>query len=356
MMGIEFIKLDPIIYVLHYKNGVVKREGAGLSFFYFAPTSTIAAVPMNTIDVPFAFNEVTADFQTVTIQGQLSYRVTDPKKLAGLLNFAVNNGGKYLSDDPAKMVERLVHTAQSLVRGIIQGQELRKVLAGAETIAAGAFEKIKKSDLIAIHGIEVLGFSIVSLRPTPETSKALEAEAREALLRKADEAVYSRRNAAVEQERTIQESELDTEKALEDKKKQVRQAQMDAEIAVEEKKRQVREVQMGAEISVEEKKRQVREVQMGAEIAIEEKRSSLMEKRVKNDRLETDSRAYALERMLTPIKEVDWRILSALGGGGMDSKFMIAAAFEKLAENAQKIGELSITPDLLNTLLSSNKK
>jgi hypothetical protein len=32
MFGIEYLKAPPTTYVLHYKSGKVKREGAGLSF------------------------------------------------------------------------------------------------------------------------------------------------------------------------------------------------------------------------------------------------------------------------------------------------------------------------------------
>ena len=35
MLGIKFFKADPTVFVLHYKNGAVKRQGSGLSFFYF---------------------------------------------------------------------------------------------------------------------------------------------------------------------------------------------------------------------------------------------------------------------------------------------------------------------------------
>ena len=36
---------------------------------------------------------------------------------------------------------------------------------------------------LAALGVEVLSFSVLAIKPTPETSKALEAEARERLLR-----------------------------------------------------------------------------------------------------------------------------------------------------------------------------
>ena len=62
---------------------------------------------------------------------------------------------------------------------------------------------------------------MLAVKPKPETAKALEAEAREALLRRADEAIYTRRNAAVEQERMIKENELATEIAVENKKHQI---------------------------------------------------------------------------------------------------------------------------------------
>jgi choline dehydrogenase-like flavoprotein len=49
-------------------------------------------------------------------------------------------------------------------------------------------------------------------------AKALEAEFREALSRKADEAIYARRAAAVEQERKISENELATKVTLEQRR------------------------------------------------------------------------------------------------------------------------------------------
>src|SRR5437879_9619153 len=126
--------------------------------------------------------------------------------------------------------------------------------------------KLRESEAVAALGVEILALSILAIQPTPETSRALEAEAREALQRRSDEAIYARRNAAVEQERLIKESELNTE------------------------------------IAVEEKKRQIRETQMAAEIAIEEQRSQLIGRRV-------DSRAYTLTETLKPVRDLDWKTL-----------------------------------------------
>lgn len=319
MLGIRFAKLDPTVYALLYKDGKLVREGAGLSLLYFAPTSTLAGVPLSTKDLPFAFQEVTADFQTVTLQGQLSYRITDAKRLAGLLNYAIDDKGRFLSEDPAKLSERLLMGTQAVMRALIGRLALREALTSSESLAMQCLQGLKASELAESHGLEILAFSLVSLRPTPETAKALEAGAREALLRQSDEAIYARRTAAVEQERKVKEGELDTERA------------------------------------VEEKRRQMREAKMSADIALEEQRAALTDRRVENERKDTDSRAYAIEQTLAPYKGVDYRLLLALGGSVGDGRLLLASAFERLADNAGKIGQLNITPDLLSTLTAAKK-
>src|ERR1041384_8231459 len=115
MLGINFIKVQPTTYLLQYRGGKVVREGLGLSFFYYAPTTSLVAVPVGSGDVPFIFQETTADFQTVTIQGQVTYRVGEPRKLASLLNYTLApNGHAYASDDPKKLPERVIHVINVL--------------------------------------------------------------------------------------------------------------------------------------------------------------------------------------------------------------------------------------------------
>ncbi|MDA0658770.1 MAG: hypothetical protein O2931_01220 [Planctomycetota bacterium] len=196
----------------------------------------------------------------------------------------------------------------------MQKRPLRDVLVGSDLLVGEMLTGLRQAEVVSLLGIEIMGLSILSIKPTPEMSKALQAEAREELLRKADEAVYTRRNAAVLQERTIKENELNTE------------------------------------IAVEQKKRQKRETQMAADIAVEEQRSMLVDHRVGNEKKESESRAQALGQLLEPLKGVDWRTIMAATGGG-DAKLNIALAFRQLAESAEKIGELNISPDLLATLM-----
>lgn len=317
MLGV--MKVPPTTYVLQYKNGRIKREGAGLFFLYYAPTSTIVTIPLGSADVPFAFQQSTADFQTVTLQGQLTYRVTDPKKLSSLLDFSVVRG-QYVSDDPRKLPERLINTAQTLTRAVVQQLTLQKALTDSIAIAAEVLTKLRESETVAIAGLEILGLSLLAVSATPEMARALEADARETLQKRADEAIYARRNAAVEQERLIKESELSTE------------------------------------IAVEQKKRQIRETQMAADIAVEEQRAQLIDRRVANEKKDADSRAYTLTETLKPVRDLDWKTLMMVSGKGVDAKGVIALAFQEMAENAQKIGELNISPDLLKSLITNTGK
>jgi regulator of protease activity HflC (stomatin/prohibitin superfamily) len=172
---LSFMKVPPTTYVLQYKHGKIKREGSGLSFIYYAPTSTIVAIPLASADVPFVFQESTADFQSVTIQGQLTYRVADPRRLASLLDFSVDFRRAYYSDDPRKLPERLIHTLQTFTRAITQRLALKEALVSSDSIVAEALARLRKSEAVAALGVEILSLSILGIQPTPETGRALEA-------------------------------------------------------------------------------------------------------------------------------------------------------------------------------------
>lgn len=89
MLGFKFAKFQPTDYVLQYRGGKLVRDGIGQAFFYFAPTSSLVRVPVGSVDLPFIFLEVTADFQEVTVQGQLTYRIADPARLAQLMDYSI---------------------------------------------------------------------------------------------------------------------------------------------------------------------------------------------------------------------------------------------------------------------------
>ncbi|MBK1894784.1 membrane protease subunit, stomatin/prohibitin [Chryseobacterium sp. YIM B02567] len=335
MFGFRHIKFDSMTYVLHFKNGKTVREGRGLSFFYFAPNSSIVAIPMGSNDLPFIFNENTIDYQTVKIQGQISYKIIDPKALSDTLDFTVNESGVYKKNDIEKLNQRIINLAQTSTSSFIHEMSLKDAIRSAKNIEDHILEGLKVSETIQTMGIEILGASILAVQTTPEMARALETETREKLQQQADEAIYERRNFAVEQERKIKESELNTE------------------IAVEEKQKQIEEKRMETEIQQEENNKILREMKISADISVENQRKQLIEQKTENDRKEAETQGYVLETSLRPYKEMDWRVLSALSGN-QDARSNIALAFRELAENAGKIGNLNISPDLLENLLKEH--
>ncbi len=333
MFGFRFIKTEPTQYVIQYRNGKTRQEGAGLAFWYFAPSSSIVMVPTASVNEPFIFPQITADFQDVTVQGQITFRVADPRRTAALLNFTLGPKGAYVSEDPQKLSQRLIDQVQVAMRAEVQALPLKDVLASGEALVARVSGMLQRHPTIEALGLELLGLSLLAVKPKPETAKALEAEAREALLRRSDEAIYARRNAAVEQERTIKENELATE------------------IAVENKKRQVREAQMDAERSVQERRLQIQKEEMAGKTGLEEQNKALVALASANAREEADAKAYGLAAMMRSFTDADPKVLQALASVGMEPAQLMALAFRDLADNAAKIGQLNVTPDLLREIM-----
>ncbi|MES2825317.1 MAG: SPFH domain-containing protein [Pseudomonadota bacterium] len=337
MFNIGYYKADPTTYVVQYRKGTIKRQGLGLSFFYFAPTTSLVSVPMASQDVPFMLKETTSDFQEVTIQGQLIYRIADAPRLASMMNFSLSDSAKdYASKDPEKLANRILNLVQVLMRSEIQQLDLRNVLTASRSLVISVRDELKNSEALGSLGIEVVDLAIQAIKPAPETSRALEAAVREALLREADEATYTRRNAAIEQERTIKENELRTE------------------LAVEAKKRELRESKIEADRSVKEKERQIRKEEMDAEVSLETKRQELVELATTNERKQGEAKAYTVEKMMEALNKIDPKLFEAIAAGGMEPDVIIAQAFKSLASNSNNIGQLNITPDFLGGLLQRN--
>lgn len=335
MFGFHYIKFDATRYVIHYTSGKVRREGKGLAFLYFGPSSSIVAIPTGSMDVPFIFNEATADFQTVSIQGQITYKVENPRQLAEQLDYTVDRNGQYKTDDFEKLSQRLVNEAQTYTTAFVQQLHLKEVLRKAKDVEQRIAAGLRESAVVSQLGISLVSLNVLAIAATPEMARALEAEAREAVQQEADLAVYQRWNFAVEQERKIKETELNTE------------------IAVEEKKRQIQEKQRETRIAQVESERQVQEMKTEAMISVEDLKRKLLELSTANQRMEADAKRYVLENVLAPYAQLDWKTVLALSEKGASPALNIALAFRELAQKEGNIGTLNISPDLLDSLMQA---
>jgi hypothetical protein len=335
MFGFHFLKVNPTQYAIRFARGRKRRAGTGISFVYFGPTSVIVIVPVGSTDVPFIFEQLTSDFQPVSLQGQLTYRITDPEKVAAMLDYSIDGRtGRYRSEDPDKLAQRLVNQAQVISRTSASAIPLRDVFLAADRVAAEVFEKLNGDAALRDLGVEILTFSVFSIKPNPEMARALEAETRETLLRQADDAIYVRRNAAIEQERKIKENELNTE------------------IAVQEKQRQIRETQAAANLAVEAKEQELREMKLAGQFELEKERKRLISVQAENGRVQADIQAYSMRATLKPLAELKTEVLQALTLQSAEPRLLVAKAIQEIARNAGKIGHLNLSPDLLQALLA----
>ncbi|MCG8601364.1 MAG: hypothetical protein MI807_14570 [Verrucomicrobiales bacterium] len=321
MFGFRYIKFDPTQHVIVYKGGEMKREGPGLAFWYFVPSTSLVAVPLGSSEAHFIFEETTSDFQEVTVQGQVTYRISDPTKASQLLNYTLDRRGeRYVSTDPEKLQQRVVNAINVLVRSQVQGLTLREAIARGDSFVDEITPQLAERQDMKSLGLEILGLSILAVKPNPETARALEAETREQLMKEADDAVFARRNASVEHERSIKENELKTEKA------------------------------------VQEKRHELESADTTHNIELEEQRKELVAKESENSRTEAEARAYALEAVIKSLAGADPRVVQSLAATRMQPDALIAAAMTELAANAEQIGELNISPDMLRELMNKSNR
>ncbi len=334
MLGIQFYKADPSTYVVRTSNGKTTKKGKGLSFFYNAATTSIAAIPINAQEAPFIFGLQTADFQEVRVQGQITFRIEDAEKIAEMQNFTVaKDGMTYVSDDPIKLGDRVIQAAQAIVQERVHSMPLRAALADHTRLAAELRQQMASDASLQAMGIEILKTTVSAISPTPETRQALEAEAREAILKEADDAIYARRKSSVEQERTIQEAELQTKHDIQQKEQEIEESRIQNE----------RSLLRGRAATERER--------IQSEIDNETQRQELVGLVAVNSREEANAEAYAVASKMKAFAELPVENLKAMALANMQPEQLMAMAFEALAQNAGKIGELSITPDLFGQMM-----
>ncbi|MEQ5319172.1 SPFH domain-containing protein [Providencia vermicola] len=339
MINFKYFKADSSTFVIQSVNGKVRKQGKGISFWYNADKTSIAALPLNAQEAPFIFNLQTADFQSLRVQGQISFQVKEPEKTADVLNFNLTKDGKsYSSEDPLKMSDRVVRAAQTVIQAKIQSTSLRDALLISRSLVTLVSQQLTEQSVINSLGIDILEVSIAAITPSPETLKALEAQARESILKEADDAIYARRKFSVEQERTIKEAELETDLSVQAKEQQIEEARLDNE------RKLLRE---RAEIEQEE---------LTAQVNAEEKRQELVALSVGNQRIQSDADAYSIESKMKAYSQLPVENLKALALAKMGPEQLMAMAFESLAQNAGKIGELNISPDLFGQLMKKGAK
>lgn len=333
MIGIRFFKGQPNQFVIKYTRGQKVKEGKGLSFYYNRAISSVVVVPLESREQSFIFKELSGDFQELSIQGQVTYKINEPRKTADLLNLTVNEK-EYISDDIIRLPERLVNIIRDKVRNEISSQNLETAISSGKQLSDLLLKNMQDDEETLSMGLQILGLRITALKPNPETARALEAGIREKILQEADEAIYRRRNSAVEQERVIQENELNTRIAVEEKEREIQARQIKS---AEEK--------MRAEAQMDQARKE-------NEISLEEMNQKVVDMKTENARKEGDAEAYRISVFMKAYNDVDPSILETIKYSGMNPVQILADGFRELAKNDGSIGQLNVTPEILQALSS----
>ena len=110
---------------------------------------------------------------------------------------------------------------------------------------------------------------------------------------------------------------------------------------------------MDAERAVRERRRVIEQEEMAGKISIEERKRQLVELATANTRQEADANAYSVDAMMKAFAASDAKVLQALASVGMQPGQLMALAFRELADNASKIGQLNVSPDLLREIMGA---
>lgn len=242
---LRYYKGDPNAHIVAYRGGKAIREGAGIAFFYMPMYTTVARVPTVGREAPFVIRETTNDYQEVAIQGTLTYRITDPVRAATRLDFTVDPvTGAYRTEDPAKLVERIVNATQARTRGVVRTWTLEETLDRAQALAEAVADKLRSEQALTDLGVVVDGLYINGIKAHPEVQKALEAKYRETVNRRADQAIFERRSAALEQERQLKQKEMDTSIEVENRRKDLVTKQVENNLKVAKAEAEAQEMKL----------------------------------------------------------------------------------------------------------------
>jgi len=210
---IRHLRAEPSFHVLRFARGKLVASGRGLAFWFRPLSTSVAEIPMDDRELPFLFHGRARDFQDTTVQGVVTFRVVDPERAAERVDFALDLAtGATLKQPLEKLAGLLTELAQQFALGYLAQTDLRHALAeGVAEIRERIWQGLREDAALAAMGLEVVSVRVGAVKPVAEVEKALQIPVREAIAQEADEATFRRRAEAVEQERAVQENELQSQ-------------------------------------------------------------------------------------------------------------------------------------------------
>jgi regulator of protease activity HflC (stomatin/prohibitin superfamily) len=307
-------------HVEQIRNGKTIRAGVGASFWFRPLSAVLNEVPVDDRELPLMFHARTSDFQDVTVQATITYRVTNPTTAAGRIDFSIDpDTGRWRSTPLDQVAGLLTESAQQYAIDLLASANLTTAMAGGvgpiRSVIAGG---LANDERLSETGIAVVGVRVVAVRPEPEVEKALRTPTREQVQQEADKATFERRAVAVERERAIGENELQTQIEL-----ARREEQLVAQRGANTRREAEENAAAGAVATEAEARRTV----------------TLAEARAEGTRLAGAAQGDAEAARVGAYRDVAENVLLAL-------------AVKELAANLPKIETLVLSPDLISKALA----
>jgi len=221
------LRAEPNAQILMYRGGQVRRQGQGLSGWFLPWRTGVAEIPVDDRELQFLFHGRSTDFQDVTAQGVITYRLANATTVADRVDFTLDlKTGQYRKQPFEKLGLSLNQLAQQLAWAYMAETPVRDLLHhGTGEIRQRILAGLEADPGLQGMGIEIVSVRVSAVKPTAELEKALEAPMRERIQQEADDAVFERRARAVDKERAIEENELNNRIELARREEQLIQQQ-----------------------------------------------------------------------------------------------------------------------------------
>lgn len=328
---LRHLRANPTAHVRHVRKGKVAHDGAGQAFWFRPLTAALSEVPLDDREQPLLFHARTADFQDVTVQATIAYRIADPTTAAARIDFAIDpNKGSWISLPLEQIGGLLTELAQQHTLQLVAGMTLPAALADGvaaihERVSGGLAADTRLADI----GVVVADVRVIAVRAESDVERALQTPAREMIQQDADKATFERRAVAVERERAISENELQNQIEL-----ARREEQLVSQKGQNERKRA--EEQGAAE-------------RIAANSAAETA-TIAADAKARNDRLHSAVKAESTREVGIAHAEAEAAHLAAYRE--LEAATILGLAVKELAGNLPSIGTLNLTPDILGPLFA----
>ncbi|MEO9131631.1 MAG: SPFH domain-containing protein [Sphingomonas sp.] len=217
------LRSDASTHVIRFRNGSIRQSGRGLVFWFYPPTASIAELPMDDRETTVFVKGRSQDFQQVSVQGMLTWHIVNPEKLAERVDFSIALTNGRPQAEPIERIEtRLAGLVNQAALEYLAEQPVRTLLdGGIEPLRTRVEAALAGAASLTEIGIAVVAVRLTNLAPSSELERALQTPTFEALQQKADEATFERRALAVDKERAIAENELANKTELARREKQL---------------------------------------------------------------------------------------------------------------------------------------